>query len=66
MDPNTAWSDLSWAVENDDWQAAAEIAENLVDWIGKAGSPPTITGFSTFDLIVVAATAHTITALVHP
>ena len=62
MDPNQAWSGLLRAVEDDDWQSATEIAENLTDWIGKGGLPPTITGYESFDRIIARATLQAIAA----
>lgn len=60
MDPNQTWSDLSRAIERDDWDEATELAEMLVDWIERQGCPPTITGIAAFDRIITAATAHAV------
>lgn len=62
MDPNKTWSDLSQAVERDDWQEATELAEVLAEWINKGGFPPTITGNKVFDRLVVKATVESIAA----
>lgn len=60
MDPNQTWSDLSRAIERDDWDEATDLAEALVDWIERGGVPPTITGLVAFDRIVTAATAQAV------
>ena len=60
MDPNQTWSDLSQAVKKNDWQHATELAEDLAEWIGKGGFPPTITGNAAFDRVVARATAESI------
>lgn len=60
MDPNQAWSDLAEAVEESDWGAATEIAENLAEWLAKGGVPPRITGRTEFDRIVIRATVQSI------
>jgi len=60
LDPNQVWSDLSRAIERDDWDEATELAEMLVDWIERQGFPPTITGIAAFDRIVAAATAKAV------
>ena len=62
MDPNQTWSDLSRAIERDDWDEATDLAEMLVDWIERQGFPPTITGIPAFDRIVAAATGKAIAA----
>jgi hypothetical protein len=62
MDPNQAWSDLSQAVEADDWEEAEVSASNLLHWIGEGGFPPSITGNARFDRIVVKATCDAIAA----
>lgn len=61
-DPNSVWSALARAIERDDWTEATELAELLVDWIERQGSPPTITGIAAFDRIVTAATTTAIAA----
>jgi hypothetical protein len=62
MDPNQTWSDLSRAIERDDWDEATDLGEALVDWIERGGFPPTITGIQAFDRIVTAATAQAVAA----
>ena len=60
MDCQKAWSDLSAAVADARWEDAAEIAENLIEWISKDGFVPRITGNQMFDKIVVNATCQAI------
>ena len=60
MDPQQAWSDLSKAVDHGNWLKATEIAEELVEWMGKGGFPPTLTGKTNFDRIVVNAACQAI------
>ena len=60
MDANQTWSDLSRAIERDDWGEATDLAEALVDWIERQGAPPKITGNRAFDRIAAAATAQAI------
>ena len=62
MDPNQTWSELASAIERDNWDEATDLAEMLVDWIERQGFPPTITGITTFDRIVTAATAKAVAA----
>jgi hypothetical protein len=52
MDASKAWSDLSFAVARNDWVAAAEIADGLIQWLAKDGKPPKITGQPAFDKLV--------------
>lgn len=60
MDPNAAWSNLKAAVQDAQWGLAAEIAEDLFDWLSVGGFPPRITGDNIFDAIVARATTEAI------
>jgi hypothetical protein len=51
MDPNAAWLALAQAVADDEWETAAEIADNLLTWLARGGFPPTITGLRAFDAL---------------
>lgn len=62
MDPNQAWRDLSEAVADDEWQRAADIAGELMDWMDRDGFPPSITGQRIFDRIVAKSTCTAIVA----
>lgn len=62
MDPEKAWSDLSRAVMANRWEEAAEIAEDLTDWLSREGFPPHITGNLFFDRVVVNAACQVITS----
>lgn len=60
MDPEKAWSDLSRAVIANQWQEAAEIAEELTDCLSRGGFPPRITGNQFIDRLVVNAACQMI------
>lgn len=42
MDPNATWSELLQSLIEDDWPAAREAAETLVDWLRRGGFPPQV------------------------
>ena len=60
MDPNAAWSALTQAIADDDWQEAATVADGLLTWLTRGGFPPAITGTSAFDAIVAKAACESI------
>jgi hypothetical protein len=62
MDPNAAWRDLSQAIADNEWQRAADIAAELMEWLDRDGFPPSITGRASFDRIVVRSTCTAIVA----
>ena len=62
MDPTAAWVELSQAVHDDEWERAAEIAENILEWLSKDGFPPIITGVRTFDILAARAACESIAA----
>lgn len=43
MDANQTWIDLSQAVADEKWLRAAEIAEDLFEWLARGGFLPKIT-----------------------
>lgn len=59
-DPQQAWADLSAAVTAHTWEKAAEIAENLTEWLSKGGFPPRITRALEFDRLVINAACQAI------
>jgi hypothetical protein len=58
MDPNQAWLDLASAIDDDDWDRASEIADDLLEWLTKGGFTPKVTGQPTFDGLVVRCTCE--------
>ena len=62
MGPNQVWSELSEAVELNNWEKAEELAHELAGRIADGGVPPLITGNADFDRIVVRATIEAIMA----
>jgi hypothetical protein len=60
MDPNQAWRDLSEAISKDQWRLAAELADGLLEWLGRDGFPPAITGIAVVDTIVTRATCEAV------
>jgi hypothetical protein len=55
VDVQQTWVDLADAVERDEWGEAAELADDLMEWLAKGGSPPTITGKPKFDVVIAKA-----------
>lgn len=53
MDPNECWTALSAAVEDEHWECACELAQELLAWIDRGGFLPTITGKPAFDRSVI-------------
>lgn len=62
MDPSTVWQQMSEAVEEDDWERAAELADDLLEWLRKGGFPPCISGQEKFDRLVALRTAQSVAA----
>ena len=62
MDPTAAWNQMVDAVVTADWEAATRLAENLLDWLGKEGFPPAISGQPVFDRIAARETCEAIAA----
>jgi hypothetical protein len=42
MDPQTAWNELRTATRAGDWEAARELAQDLLDWLDRGGFPPLV------------------------
>jgi hypothetical protein len=62
MDPDKAFVLLTDQIEKDEWQEAAETAENLLVWLQKEGFPPRITGRTTVDRIIAESTCRAVAA----
>ncbi len=60
MDPKAAWSAVAQAVADEDWEAAATVADGLLAWLNNGGFPPMITGVPGFDVLVARATCESI------
>lgn len=61
MDPDAYWKMIAEAVD-EQWERAAELAEELLLWTDGSGFPPTITDVPTFDRIVVRQTCEAVKA----
>ncbi len=44
MDPQAAWNEMLEAIDQRDWEQAAEPAEALLEWMRKGGVPPQTSG----------------------
>lgn len=62
MDPNATWQELADAFVDDDKERCAELATNLVDWLGRGGFPPTVTRHQDFDRVVVRTFCESVIA----
>jgi hypothetical protein len=40
VDPQATWNELHDAVADRDWERVEELADALLEWIGKGGFPP--------------------------
>ena len=40
MDPQATWNSLQQAYGRKDWQEARELAQSLLDWLGRGGFAP--------------------------
>lgn len=60
MDVNATWALLAQAVEEDEWDSAAEHAEAILAWMSRDGFAPTITKKPKFDAIVARIAAKAI------
>ena len=60
MDVEAAWMGLAEAIQRDEWEAAAEHAEDIPLWLDREGFPPTITGQRSFDKIAGRAVCRSI------
>ena len=44
MDPQATWNEMLEAILQRNWELARERSEALLEWIGKGGFPPQMTG----------------------
>jgi 5,10-methenyltetrahydromethanopterin hydrogenase len=58
----SAWDDMVAAVMKDDWQAAGEIADRIVEWLARGANPPALTGKRAFDRYAVDIVAHAVSS----
>lgn len=58
MDPNATWTLLAEAIQTGETDEAAELADDLNEWLARGGFPPRITGKPLFDTIVARSTCQ--------
>ena len=49
MDPQAAWNQLQESYRAEDWDSVCELAQSLLDWLGRGGFPPVTAGQPTSD-----------------
>lgn len=62
MDPNRTWLEIAVAVEREEWERAAGLAQDLITWIDRGGFVPEVTGKLVFDRIIVYQTCDSLAA----
>lgn len=62
MDPSATFASMQTAYRDENWEALADFAEALMDWMEKGGFPPALTGNLDWDRYVARCVCSAVLA----
>jgi hypothetical protein len=60
MDPLACFNHLAELIEEEQWQEARDVAEDLLGWLSAEGFAPHLTGHKNFDRLVAESVCQRI------